>query len=168
MTTTDSWATLARAGQHYQVFSDLLLFAVTGADTDGAYTMIEATMPQGSGSPILHTHPQQETLYVVEGECLVSTITRATLRTLRVGPGGVVHIPSGMPHTVKNESAAPSKLLAVFSPAGIEQFITEIGAAVTDLGVPVCPIEPPTLEHLITVLARHQMTFIAPPSDSHE
>jgi quercetin dioxygenase-like cupin family protein len=166
MTPVDPLADAVRTGRCYLVVSDLVTFTVTGADTEGAYSVFETiSQPQG-GPPVLHTHPQQETLYIIEGEYLVSMMASAVLRTMRIGPSGVAHIPGGVPHSFKNVGTVPGKLLAVLSPAGLEYFFAELGVPVADPDHPPWPNSRLDLEHLITILARYHMTFVAPPSET--
>lgn len=63
-------------------------------DTDGAFFLFEDVMAQGKTTP-LHRHPEaDETVYILEGEILVS----ADGKESRVGPGGMTFTPKGVPH----------------------------------------------------------------------
>ena len=59
----------AGEGEHRWFLGVLSTHKVNGADTDGRLAVMEMTFPQGA-SPPLHTHPQDETFYVLEGEVL--------------------------------------------------------------------------------------------------
>ena len=45
--------------------------------------------------------------------------------TIEGKPGSFVRIPRGTPHTFWNTGSTPAKLLAIFSPAGFEEFFVE-------------------------------------------
>ena len=51
--------------------NDLLIFKATGAQTGGAYLLMEELARRGKVTP-LHTHPaEEETFYVLDGEALM-------------------------------------------------------------------------------------------------
>ena len=47
----------------------------------------------------------------------------------RLGPGQTLHIPAGVVHSGGTVGDAPGRRLLVFSPAGMEEFFREAGAA---------------------------------------
>jgi quercetin dioxygenase-like cupin family protein len=47
----------------------------------------------------------------------------------RLGPGETLHIPAGVVHSGGNVGDRPGRRLLVFSPAGMEEFFREAGAA---------------------------------------
>jgi mannose-6-phosphate isomerase-like protein (cupin superfamily) len=58
-------------GATYVGPGDLYRFLVTGDDTGGAYFAMEAIVPPGGGPPP-HIHRREdETFYVVEGQCAI-------------------------------------------------------------------------------------------------
>ena len=102
-----------------------------GKQTGGRFALWEGVLPRGAAPP-LHSHPQDETFYVIEGEITAWIVepelttgdaqTWLTTRGRRCGPGGVVFAPGGTPHTFRVESDI---LRAVFlsTPAGIEDLV---------------------------------------------
>jgi hypothetical protein len=68
--------------------NDLLIFKATGAQTGGAYLLVEEVARRGKVTP-LHTHPpEEETFYVLDGEALMHPRRPATVghrRMLRLG-----------------------------------------------------------------------------------
>jgi len=65
-------------------------------DTNGAFFLFEDVMSQGKTTP-LHRHPgADETIYVLEGELIVSVDGQEN----RVGPGGMSFVPRGVPHAL--------------------------------------------------------------------
>jgi quercetin dioxygenase-like cupin family protein len=91
---------------------------VRAEDTNGSIGIFEDTMERGKVTP-LHSHPESdEIFYVLEGEILV----HANGDQRKVGKGGVVITPRGVPHAfvVTSESA---RILAIVTPtAQIEAF----------------------------------------------
>lgn len=76
----------------------------------------------GKGHDI-HTHPDsEEVLYVVsgEGDQTVAGETR------EVGQGDTVHIPAGVEHGTQNTGWEPLKFLAIYSPPGPEEEVSNL------------------------------------------
>jgi quercetin dioxygenase-like cupin family protein len=96
---------------------------VRGADTGGAYSVFEDWLPPGAGPP-LHTHTREhESMYVLEGG------VRATLgdQTFDLKTGSLLHMPLGVPHSFKNLSDKPARLLLSYAPGGFEKLFLEFG-----------------------------------------
>ncbi len=67
---------------------------LTDDDTNGAYFLFEDALSSGKTTP-LHAHPEaDEMLYVLEGEILVVVDNVES----RLGAGGMVFTPKGVPH----------------------------------------------------------------------
>jgi quercetin dioxygenase-like cupin family protein len=121
----------APAGDGEAIWSlgTLLLVRASGEQTGGAFSLFEVTLPRGA-SPPLHSHPQDESFYVLEGELTLSLEGKQT--TLK--PGSFAFIPRSLPHTFRVESET-AVTLTLSTPAGIENFLRDVGA----------PAERPTL-----------------------
>ncbi len=88
----------------------------TAADTGGAYLLFEDEMEEGKLTP-LHTHPSDESFYILEGELLVHLDGEQH----SVRAGGVSFAPRGVPHAFKVVSAR-ARLLCLHTPATCEAF----------------------------------------------
>jgi mannose-6-phosphate isomerase-like protein (cupin superfamily) len=96
-------------------------FLVTGEQTGGAYFVMEALIPPGGGAPP-HTHQNEdETFYVVEGQCSIMIGDRTVLARV----GDFVNIPRGTVHCFYNNGFRNARLVVTFTPAGIEDFFRE-------------------------------------------
>ncbi len=120
-----------RAGDGEAIWSlgTLLLVKATGEQTGGAFSLFEVTLPKGA-SPPLHSHPQDESFYVLEGELTLSLDGEQT--TLE--PGSFAFVPRKVPHTFRVESET-AVTITLSTPAGIENFLRDVGV----------PAERPTL-----------------------
>jgi quercetin dioxygenase-like cupin family protein len=89
---------------------------VTAADTNGAFMLFEDEMDKGKCTP-LHTHPAEETMYLVEGR--VRMHLAGTDHD--IDSGGVVVAPRGVPHAflVLSDTA---RVLWLHTPATCEGF----------------------------------------------
>ncbi|MCL4814330.1 MAG: cupin domain-containing protein [Vicinamibacteraceae bacterium] len=104
----------------------------TAAETGNTIYAFEATEPPGGGPP-LHTHAGEEEFFLVlEGEVSFYVGGQA----ISGGPGTSAFAPRGVPHCFKNTSTRDARLLVLFTPAAIEGFFNEYGAADEDGGAP--------------------------------
>ena len=110
-------------GRLIGLVGDVYRFVMTGDETDGRYTLLEATVLPGGGPPP-HIHcREEETFYVLEGEITFQIGDEKSV----CGPGTFVHVPIGNLHAFKNESNQAAKMLITFSPSGLERMFYENG-----------------------------------------
>jgi mannose-6-phosphate isomerase-like protein (cupin superfamily) len=96
-----------------------------GTETGGAFCLLLDEPPAGWSLPS-HVHVDSaETIHVIVGEFEITVDGTSE----RLGPGETVHIPAGVPHSGANLGGASGRRLVVFSPAGMEEFFREVGAA---------------------------------------
>lgn len=88
-----------------------------GEDTGGRFAVMEILFPQGA-SPPLHSHPQDETFYILDGD--VTVWVEAQPR--RCGPGAIAFAPGGTPHSFRVESDT-ARMLVLSTAAGIERYV---------------------------------------------
>jgi mannose-6-phosphate isomerase-like protein (cupin superfamily) len=102
-----------------------VVFKVSGADTGGAFAVVEHTIEPGRlVLPHVHLH-EDEYSYVLEG-----TIgARVGDREVAAGPGSYLFKPRGLMHTFRNAGPGPARLLEVISPAGFENYFAELAEA---------------------------------------
>ena len=112
-------------GRTIAVVGDVYRFLATGEDTNGKYAQWEAIVPPGGGPPP-HVHSREEEgFYVLEGEI---TFTIGDKR-LVASVGMFANMPVGTPHSFKNESGKPAKMLISVAPAGLEKMFFEFPRA---------------------------------------
>jgi quercetin dioxygenase-like cupin family protein len=92
-----------------------------GRTTGGRLGLFESVLPHGA-SPPLHSHPQDETFYLLDGDLTVWVDGQP--RTC--SRGGVVFAPAGTPHSFRVESDT-ARILTVSTGAGIEEFARALG-----------------------------------------
>lgn len=108
-------------------------FLARKAQTNGAWSMIEYTVPAKSPGPPPHYHKaMEEVFYVLEG----------TLSFLLDGEaitgeaGSFVSIPPGVVHTFSNASDQNARFLLLMSPGGFEGYFEEVAEIVRSEGWP--------------------------------
>jgi quercetin dioxygenase-like cupin family protein len=111
----------AGTGETFLGPGDAYRFLVTGAESGGAYFAMEAFVPPGGGPPPHIHRNEDETFYVVEGQCdfLLGQ------ETVTGGVGDFINVPRGTVHRFHNAGTTPARLILTFTPAGIERFFEE-------------------------------------------
>jgi quercetin dioxygenase-like cupin family protein len=108
-----------------------MVFLVTGRNTKHT-SMFDWTIPAGFATG-LHVHRiQEETFYMLDGECewwVGDRVVRAT-------PGTYVFIPPGVPHNITNPGEKTSRVLMTVSPPGHEHYFEELAALTGQGGAP--------------------------------
>ena len=100
-----------------------MVFLVTGENTRHT-SMFDWTIPAGFATG-RHVHAvQEETFYLLEGECE----WHVGDKTVRATPGTYLFIPPGVPHNITNVSAKPARVLMTVSPPGHEHYFEELAA----------------------------------------
>lgn len=128
---------------------------VRSGDTAGAYSVFEDVVPPGGGPPP-HTHSREdETMYVLEGE-LEATLGGGT-QTVRAGT--FVHMPRGVPHSFKNVSDKPARLLMSYVPGGFEAWFAEVGTPVRPGGAAPPKSSQEDIRRAIAAAERHGVRF---------
>jgi quercetin dioxygenase-like cupin family protein len=96
---------------------------VTGADTDGRFCLLKATMPQGAFVwPHTHTN-EDEITFVFRGRIGA----RVGDEDVVVEEGDFLFKPRGVPHAMWNMHAEASLLHEIITPAGFEGLFEEMG-----------------------------------------
>jgi len=135
-------------GQAFWMLNGLYEVKASSEETNGAMTVMEMTVPVGSGPPP-HTHPGTESVYVIEG----------TLRyhiageTVEGGPGSFFHIPEGT--LERFEPTSTARILVTYTPGGIEKFFAEAGEPAQRRELPPPSDRLPDVDRLIEIGKRH-------------
>jgi quercetin dioxygenase-like cupin family protein len=127
---------------------------VRAADTGGAWSLLEYTMPPGFDGPPLHWHAAvTEVFYCVAGE-IAFTLDG---REVRTKAGDVVVVPPRIVHTLRNGSHAPAVFIALLMPGGFERYFDEIAELAER-----SEQWPPNPEELAAIVGRSDQRFDLP------
>ncbi|MBX7084744.1 MAG: cupin domain-containing protein [Nannocystaceae bacterium] len=128
----------------------------TCAETNGALMVFEDRVVRGKTTP-MHMHPNEdEMIYVLDGELLVHVEGQEH----RVGKGGLVFAPRGLPHAllVTSETA---HLLCLQTPGTGETFYRDVSDPATSLADAT---RPPDLARLMAGAQRSdRIEVLGPP-----
>jgi len=108
----------------------------------GSYEIFMQEGPEGSG-PIPHTHPWDESFFVIRGEVDFG-LGDDEASTAVVGT--LVHVPAGAKHWFRFRRGGGA-MLSITSPIGASQMFTEIHAEIAP--------DQPNVERLMAIAARH-------------
>jgi quercetin dioxygenase-like cupin family protein len=125
-------------------FLDNLLVVKTSGRDGAPFSVIEATLPAGSRTPFHRHSGEDEAFYLLEGEM---TFFSENAAPHRAGPGSYVHMPDGVAHGFRTETAV--RVLVITGPAGFVAMTREAG-----IGAPRLELPPPPKEIDVARLAR--------------
>jgi quercetin dioxygenase-like cupin family protein len=145
-------------GRTIAVVGDVYRFLATGEDTNGKYALWEAIVGPGGGPPP-HVHSREEEgFYVLEGEI---TFTINGERVVAKA-GTFANMPVGMPHSFKNESTEPARMLISVAPAGLEQMFFEVGVPLPEGATTALPPTKEEIEKLLAIAPRYGIEIKLP------
>jgi quercetin dioxygenase-like cupin family protein len=146
-------------GRTIAVVGDVYRFLATGAETNGKYALWEALVPPGGGPPP-HVHSREEEgFYVLEGEIVFTIRGERVVATA----GTFANMPVGTPHSFKNESDRPAKMLISIAPAGLEQMFFETGVPLAEGATTALPPTQEEIARLLAVAPRYGIEIHLPP-----
>jgi quercetin dioxygenase-like cupin family protein len=146
-------------GRTVAVVGDVYRFLAVGEDTNGKYALFDAIVLPGGGPPP-HVHSREEEgFYVLEGEI---TFTIGEKR-LVASAGMFANMPVGTPHSFKNESSRPARMLISLAPAGLERMFFEVGVPLPEGSTTALPPTKEEIEKLLAVAPSYGIEIKLPP-----
>ena len=146
---------------HVGLVGDTYTVLLKGSDTAGRYTLIDMHVPPGGGPPP-HRHDFEEMFSVLEG--VIEITFRGEVLVARAGE--TVNVPANAPHSFRNASAAPARMLCMCSPAGQEELFMEVGAPVATRTEAAPALDPAAQAALIakamSLAPRYRTEFLKP------
>jgi quercetin dioxygenase-like cupin family protein len=96
-----------------------------GPETNDAFCLLVDYPPAGWSLPSHLHRGVAETIFVIDGEFEMSVAGQSS----RLVPGQAVHVPADVVHSGGNVGQTTGRRIVLFSPAGMEKFFLEVGAA---------------------------------------
>jgi quercetin dioxygenase-like cupin family protein len=120
-------ATVHRPGEGEQIGGPTkVTIKATGAETGDSFYLGEAVLEPGFPGPPPHIHERlHDMFYVLDG----SLTMRLGDQTTELLAGSFVCVPPGVVHTFSNASDSPVRFLNFNTPAGWENYMRDLGAA---------------------------------------
>ena len=147
----------ATEGELIWALGTLAKLKVTGEQSGGRFGIWENTFPRGAAPP-LHTHPEDESFFVLEGELVVWLDGKRT----ECAPGSFIFAPAGTPHTFRVDSES-ARVLALSTPAGIERFLRAVGSPADSATLPPLDAPRPSEEKRAAAEREHGVRVLGPP-----
>jgi quercetin dioxygenase-like cupin family protein len=139
----------------------LVTIRVSTSEGPDGLSVLEHRMPYGS-SPPFHLHRTEDELFqILEGEYRLKIQDQEQ----RAGPGTIVLIPKGVPHTYRVETPQGGRCLTVTVRGDFERFVREMSRPAERPELPK-PAGLPTneaLQALRATAARYGVEFVGPP-----
>lgn len=133
-------------GDSFQMLTHTFTSKVTAEDTKRKWVMYEASDTVGNGAPI-HSHPWEETFYVLEGELDIQLGERRVIAET----GSSIYFPKNVVHsfTVRSETAR----LLVILPGFADAFYRDVSKEISTL--------PPNEDKFQAIASKHKVQLIA-------
>jgi mannose-6-phosphate isomerase-like protein (cupin superfamily) len=108
-------------------------FMIAGAQTGGAFAIVEHPMGPLSLAAPYHTHSREDEYSIVlEGEVGFALDDKVIVGR----PGDTIFKPRDVRHTFWNATNQPARILEIITPAGFEDYFAEVGAVFAKEGPP--------------------------------
>ena len=133
---------------------DIHTVVLSGAESHGQLAVLDIRCAPDGGPPP-HTEPTLAFFLVTEGEMEFSLERNGTLDTVLLHPGDTAFVPAGTGHGFRNTSGRPARMIVVGQPAGLEQFIAEVGTLIGDPENPPPPPEVHDRAAMEAIFERH-------------
>jgi mannose-6-phosphate isomerase-like protein (cupin superfamily) len=159
MNTNPGGALVREPGEGERIWfaNNLTIIKARAAETNGEFGLIETVAPPGFSPPLhVHTH-EDETFWILEGELTVV----CGEETIAAGPGAMVFLPRGVPHTYRVDGVLPARFTTVITPGGMEDFFAKVGRPAEDFGLP--PAGPVDVQAMARWSAEFGMKLVGPP-----
>lgn len=102
-----------------------ILCKFAGETTSDRYSLFEYVVPPGLGGPPPHVHTRQDELFIcVDGR--VNVLLDTTEYVLEHGM--IMMLPRGVRHQFWNSFDETTRIIAVVSPAGLEEYYRDLSA----------------------------------------
>jgi quercetin dioxygenase-like cupin family protein len=154
--TAASWSGSGE-GEQFWFLGTLATVKMPGEASDGRFALLEFLFPRHA-SPPLHTHPQDESYIVLEGQLTV----QAGPARFELMPGGAAVVPMGVAHTFRVDSDT-ARVLVLSTPAGLERMVRDGSVPATAPTLPPRDTPRPSPEQLEGIFGAHGQVTVGPP-----
>jgi quercetin dioxygenase-like cupin family protein len=149
------------AANQFWFLDSLVTIRVSTPDGPDGISVLEHRMPYGS-SPPFHLHrTEDEVFQILEGEYRLKVQDQEQ----RAGPGTILLLPKGVPHTYRVESAQGGRCLTITVHGDFERFVRAISrpAERPELPKPAGLPSADAMQALRATAARYGIEFVGPP-----
>ena len=145
-----------QSGRSWWGPGDMYTFLVTGEESDGAMFALDCVVGAGGGPPP-HRHLAEDELFTITVGTVVFT---AGEETRLVSVGESVFVPRGTRHAYRNEGTDAARMLAVYTPAGMEGWFREVCTPVGDPTAPPPPLTDDLVRRMLEAGPRYNVEWV--------
>ena len=106
----------ADGGESVFLVGDTYTTLLSGTQTGGVFTLLEALVLPEAGPPPHAHHGEEETFFLLQGH-MVFTVAG---ETYHAHPGATIYVPRNVAHSYRNVGESPAKMVFMYSPAGMD------------------------------------------------
>jgi quercetin dioxygenase-like cupin family protein len=153
--------TMTTSANQLWFLDSLVTIRVSTSEGPDGLSVLEHRMPHGS-SPPFHLHRTEDELFhILEGEYRLKIRDQEQ----RVGPGTILLLPQGVPHTYRVESPQGGRCLTVTVRGDFERFVRAISrpAERPELPPPAGLPSDDAMQALRATAAKYGIEFVGPP-----
>jgi len=147
---------IAGHGRSFWGPGDRYTFLVTAAESGGAMFAVDCVVGAGGGPPPHRHLAEDELFYVFEGTLSFT----AGEETRIVGAGDSVFVARGTKHAYTNTGDSDARMIAVYTPAGMEGWFREVCTPVEDPAAAPPPVTPELIERMLEAGPRHNVEWV--------
>ncbi len=135
---------------------DRYTFLVTGEESGGSMFALDCVVGAGGGPPPHRHLAEDELFYVFEGSI---SFTMGD-ETRVIGPGQSAFVPRGTTHAYVNTSETDARMIAVYTPSGMEGWFREVCTPVADDTASPPPVTPELIERMLAAGPRYNIEWV--------
>ena len=147
---------LGEPGRSWWGPGDMYTFLVTGEESSGLMFALDCLVGVGGGPPMPRHLAEDELFTIPDGRIKFS----ADGETRSLSSGETIFVPRGTAHAYTNDGTSAARMIAVYSPAGMEGWFREVYQPVKDPSEPPPPITPEMLEGMRVAGPRYNVEWI--------
>ncbi|MDB5044484.1 MAG: Cupin 2 conserved barrel domain protein [Deinococcus sp.] len=138
----------------FELRSDRFRILVSGAMTEGRFSVVETLARQGSELPV-HVHRDEDELLLVLEGCLC---VRVGQDEQRLPAGHTLLLRRGVSHALRLETGT-ARLLTVFCPAGFEDYLAAVAQPASPVQTPPRAVGPPDVPRLVVAAQQYGLDY---------
>ncbi len=135
---------------------DTYTFLVTGEESGGSMFAMDCVLCPGGGPPPHRHLAEDELFHVYEGEVAFTVDGKTSV----IGAGQSAFIPRGTAHAYVNSGESEARMLAVYTPAGMEGWFLEVCTPVSDPSLPAPAVTPELIERMLEAGPRYNVEWL--------
>jgi quercetin dioxygenase-like cupin family protein len=144
------------AGRSWWGPGDMYTFLVTGEESGGSLFALDCLVGAGGGPPP-HRHLAEDELFTITEGRITFT---AGEKTRTVSAGESIFVPRGTRHLYRNEASTAARMIAVYTPAGMEGWFREVCTPVDDPSAASPPVTEELIERMLEAGPRYNVEWV--------